>query len=97
MNNHITYNMVVDRLGENNLPYKVIQLDQGIKIVVSQRGGRIFGSFLSEDSESVFWMNSVFKDAGAFKKFLDAGEWNTLIIMNQLTKIFTRSILMISV
>jgi hypothetical protein len=76
MNNHITYTMVINRLEKNDLLYKVVQLDHDIRIIISQHGGRIFGPFLSEDSESVFWINKAFKNAEAFKNFLDAGEWN---------------------
>lgn len=76
MNNEITFQQVVGRLEENQIPYGLIDLQEGVTIVISQRGGRIFGPFLTVDSGSIFWTNSAFAEAGAFKAFLRSGSWN---------------------
>jgi hypothetical protein len=76
VNPHITYQQVIARLQENNLPYGELALQNGVRIVISQRSGRIFGPFLTEESESLFWLNPAFGDAGAFKAFLESGFWN---------------------
>ena len=80
MSQRITYRQVIDRLEGNDLPYGTLTLQNGVTIVVSQRGGRIFGPFLAQDdgpdSESIFWINDVFADPDAFQEFLDSGDWN---------------------
>jgi hypothetical protein len=72
----ITYRQVVARLEESALPYGILTLQQGASIVISQRGGRILGPFLTPDSESILWINDVFTSPDAFKKFLDSNHWN---------------------
>ena len=76
MNNHITFRQVTDCLTENDLAYAVVTLQNDVTIIVSQRGGRIFGPFLSPESQSISWMNQAFSDPASFKKFLDSGDWN---------------------
>ena len=76
MNSKITYQQVTARLGENNLPFGELSLQNGVTIIVSQRGGRIFGPFLSKDSESIFWTNDAFAKTDTFKEFLRSGNWN---------------------
>ena len=76
MNSKITYQQVTARLGENNLPFGELSLQNGVTIIVSQRGGRIFGPFLSKDSESIFWTNDAFARPDTFKEFLRSGNWN---------------------
>lgn len=76
MNNQITYRQVINRLKENGLPYAVLTLQNDVSIIISQRGGRIFGPFLSQESESIFWINSAFARPDSFKALLDSGDWN---------------------
>jgi len=76
MNNKITYQQIIDRLNENNFQYAVLKLAGDAAIIISQRGGRIFGPFLSQNAESMLWMNSSFADADVFKTFLESGDWN---------------------
>lgn len=76
MSNMITYRQVIARLEENDLPYGVLTLQNDVSIIISQRGGRIFGPFLSPESESIFWINSVFAKPDSFKEFLNSGAWN---------------------
>jgi len=76
MNNKITYRQVLSRLEENNLFHGPLTLHNGVTIIISQRGGRIFGPFLSPDSESIFWMNGVFAHSDSFREFLNSGDWN---------------------
>jgi len=72
----ITYRQVIKRLKENGLPYAALTLQNDVSIIISQRGGRIFGPFLSQESESIFWINSVFAQLDSFKEFLNSGDWN---------------------
>jgi hypothetical protein len=76
MNNHITYYHVVDRLEENQIPFGVLMLQEGVSLVISQRGGRIFGPFLTQDGSSLFWVNGAFAQPDAFRAFLRTGSWN---------------------
>jgi hypothetical protein len=76
MNNHITSEQIVERLEENGLGYGVLELQDGATAILSQRGGRIFGPFLSPGDESLFWMNAAFTQAAKFVEFLESGSWN---------------------
>ena len=67
---------VCQRLQENNLPYARLQLQDDCFIIISERGGRVFGPFCADDDESIFWINSAFASAAAFRDFLDSGDWN---------------------
>jgi hypothetical protein len=72
----ISYQRIVARLEENDLPFGELALQNGVTIIVSKHGGRIFGPFLSKQSESIFWANDVFAGPDTFKVFLDSGSWN---------------------
>ena len=76
MGNQITYRQIVARLEENDLAYGVLPLQNGVSAIVSQRGGRVFGPFLSQDGGSVFWTNPVFAQPDTFQEFLQSGSWN---------------------
>ncbi len=51
-------------------------LQNDVFLIISEYGGRVFGPFLSPESESIFWMNDAFADADAFRAFLASGDWN---------------------
>lgn len=76
MNNKITFSNIVARLEENNLPYGVLKLQNNSSVIITQRGGRVFGPFLSEDSESILWASNIFSTKDKFKEYLDSGDWN---------------------
>jgi hypothetical protein len=73
MNNHITYQQVIDRLRENDLRYAVLPLQNNIQIVISERSGRVLGPFLDERGESIFWARGAFANPDDFAAFTDAG------------------------
>ena len=62
MNHHITDRVIIQRLEENGIPFGVLALDNGVTILITQRGGRVFGPFLEKDSESLYWANPAFAD-----------------------------------
>ena len=76
MSYRITYQQVIDRLEENDLRYGVLTLQNNVSVIISQHGGRIFGPFLSKDSESIFWTSDAFARPDTFKEFLSSGSWN---------------------
>ena len=76
MNYKITYREVVARLEENDLPYGVLTLQNDVAIVISQRGGHIFGPYLSTNGEAIFWTPAAFASRDEFRAFLGSGDWN---------------------
>ena len=80
MNNHITFGQITARLREHDLDHAVLALQNGVSIVVSRRGGRIFGPFLPqpepEESASILWTSSIFSQPDQFGAFLASGDWN---------------------
>ena len=76
MDNKIDLKTVVTRFKENNLPFGILPLQNGMRIVISQRGGRVFGPFLDDDSPSFSWINKAFAGSESFKEFLLSGHWN---------------------
>jgi hypothetical protein len=76
MNNHITYEQIIQRFEENSLPYASMPLSDEVDIIVSQRGGRILGPFAGGKRESLYWMNGAFAGRDKFTEFLESGDWN---------------------
>jgi hypothetical protein len=76
MNNKITFQQVVASLAENNQPFATLTLQNNICLIISQRGGRILGPFLSPDRESIFWLNRAFARPASLAEFLASGDWN---------------------
>lgn len=76
MDNQIDFQTLISRFEENSMPYGVLPFKDGGRLVISQRGGRIFGPFLDEDRPSLFWVNKAFAQPGDFKDFLASGHWN---------------------
>jgi len=70
---------VLDRLRESGLTYRIVDMADSEKLVVLERGGRIF-PFLTEPNEKeptcALWMNPCFSESGAFRNALLSGEWN---------------------
>lgn len=76
MNNQITFGQVVEALEKNDQPFAVLPLQNKAQLVVSQRGGRILGPFLSAQGQSLFWLNKAFTRPDSFSAFLYSGDWN---------------------
>ncbi len=76
MTQAITSQQIIQRLEENHLRYALLPLQHDVFIVISERGGRVFGPFLSSESESIFWVNEAFADPDKFRAFLASGDWN---------------------
>ena len=57
-NNHITFAQLTDTLKSAGEAYHIMALQNDVRLVVSQRGGRVFGPFLPrDDAESLTWIN----------------------------------------
>ncbi len=76
MNNHVLLHAMIERLEENQMPYGVIPLQNDIKILVTQRGGRIFGPFVDDVSGGLLWTNKAWAQKDSFTDFLESGHWN---------------------
>lgn len=60
-----------------SLKYEICEIGGGWKILVSERGGRIFGPFKDEGDESVVWVNDIFESPEKLKCFIvKEGNWN---------------------
>lgn len=76
MTSGITYAQLTESLRRNELVFGVITLQNDIRLIVTERGGRIFGPFLADDTPSLTWINSALAEADSLAAFLHAGEWN---------------------
>ncbi len=76
MTQSLTCAAIVARLEEQKLDYSVIRLQNSYRIIVTKRGGRVFGPFESDDSEGVLWVNQAFGDGKQFADFIAQGIWN---------------------
>jgi hypothetical protein len=76
LNNRITYQQVKQRLHENGLNYGELRWENDIRIIVSERSGRIFGPFLDDNGESISWLPPDWGNAEAFRAMLASGKWN---------------------
>jgi hypothetical protein len=76
MSDKVTFRQVLSRLEENGLAYARLAWQNGITVLILQRGGHFLGPFLSQESESLFWTNRAFADSQTFKEFLAAVNWN---------------------
>jgi hypothetical protein len=76
MTSPITAQQVLQRLDENHIHHATLPLQNDVFVILSERGGRVFGPFLSSKGESIFWMNEAFAEADAFHAFLASGDWN---------------------
>ncbi len=72
----VTLQDMISRCHENKLKYAVITVGAEMKLLVLERGGRVFGPF-SGESEGVFWANNIWNDDESFRTFLRKHEWNT--------------------
>ncbi len=76
MKNSISYTDVLARLKENNIPYREQELEENLKIIITERGGRILGPFLKDSEESLLWINKIFVNPDDFREFIKKNEWN---------------------
>jgi hypothetical protein len=70
-----TFDELTRALDAHQLSYAVMRLDGDLRLVVTERGGRLMGPFLP-DGMSMTWINPLFRDAPALGEFLRSGDWN---------------------
>lgn len=77
MDNHVTYSQLIHTLRQSDEQYSEIASNDGARIVITQRGGRIFGPFMGDDSaESLNWISAALSSPDAFSDFRAAEQWN---------------------
>jgi len=70
-----TLREMASRCRENKLKYDVLTIGSGARLLLLERGGRIFGPFFGDDA-GIFWTNEAWHDAGTFRALLKNKEWN---------------------
>ena len=76
MDNHISFEKTIEMLKLQDMKYHVLELNGQWKAVITQYGGRLLGPFCGDGGESLLWMNGVWKQRTAFRRFVACREWN---------------------
>lgn len=71
----IHYRQLLDVLETAKEPFAPLSLSNGFSLIVTQRGGRVFGPFWNE-GESLTWINPALASTESFDTFRRAGQWN---------------------
>jgi hypothetical protein len=71
----ITLDTMISRCRENRLYYRILDTGENARLLVLERGGRVFGPFFGAEG-GLLWTNCAWGDAGAFHGLLAGGEWN---------------------
>lgn len=73
----VTFGRLINALEQNAQEYDLLPLHHGQRLVIMQRGGRLFGPFApGDDAPPLCWINPALADAAAFRALIAAGEWN---------------------
>lgn len=76
MNNNITFAQLCAALDACGEDYGVLPLQGAARAVVTRRGGRVFGPFLSADAASLNWVSAAFASGDALRTLIESGVWN---------------------
>lgn len=66
---------IIKRLNEHGIHFAEVSLQNNVTILISELGGRIYGPFLTPESDSLFWAPSEFTDPDAFTAHIQ-NSWN---------------------
>jgi hypothetical protein len=72
----LTLAAIKRRLDKNKLAYGELELQSGVKLLVLERGGRVFGPFLTPESNTLLWVSSALADSEALAQFIVDNQWN---------------------
>ncbi len=67
---------IIEILTNHGLKYETVSLNEKWDILITERGGRIFGPFSNGNRNGLFWVSHVFESNRTFTEFLNSGEWN---------------------
>lgn len=76
MNNHVTMEQCIASLEANGLRYGLLELQNGVRAILTEYGGRILGPFQGEGEESVFWTSAALADSAALGRLTGERAWN---------------------
>lgn len=71
-----TFNQVRQSLVAAGEPHHIIALSSWLRLIATQRGARLLGPFLADDSPALFWVNPALGSAADLSAFIEAGGWN---------------------
>jgi hypothetical protein len=72
----INYDQALRLLDECSIPYAVLDVGDGHRLVVLERGGHALGPFDGE-GRSALWLNpAVWESGAAMRRFVADGQWN---------------------
>jgi hypothetical protein len=74
--NDLSLKAIKRRLDANKLAYGELDLQNGVKLLVLERGGRVFGPFLTPASNTLLWASTALISNEALAKFVADDEWN---------------------
>ena len=72
----LTLAAIERRLEQNKLAYGELELQNGVKLLLLERGGRVLGPFLSPRENTLLWASPALADSDSLGRFVAAGEWN---------------------
>lgn len=72
----LTLAAIERRLDQNKLAYGELKLQNGVKLLVLERGGHVLGPFLTPKNNTLLWASPALADADALGRFVAAKEWN---------------------
>jgi hypothetical protein len=72
----LTLAAIERRLDQNKLAYGELELQNGAKLLLLERGGRVLGPFLTPKDNTLLWASPALADADALGRFVAAKEWN---------------------
>jgi hypothetical protein len=71
----VTLSQLTTTLAATQQTYIHLPLSNAMSVIITQRGARILGPFLS-DGTPLCWINPALADAEHFQAFMEAGDWN---------------------
>ena len=71
----ITDRQIMKTLDQAGERYALLPLQNGVTVLICERGGRVFGPFLTAGAESLYWVNQALGERESFTRLL-ASDWN---------------------
>ncbi len=71
----IAYQQILDCLDATAQNYQVMELQDDICAIITERGGRLLGPFYKRGN-SLFWVNDALQSPDKFKDWLASADWN---------------------
>ncbi len=73
----LTLPAIKRRLDKNKLAYGELELQNGVKLLLLERGGRVLGPFLAPESNTLLWGSTALGSSESLAEFVANNEWNT--------------------